>query len=537
MSTRSFCSRLLLLFLVGLVGGGPAIAAAQTADDAYRFSNRFPAVGTRATGMSGAGGVGGWADPSALYTNPAGLGYYQASEISGSLSGLLSRDESTYQIFVDGPASQNTGDNATARLGHLTGIYNVDTERGSLVFALGFNRTSAFDRELTYSGKNSSSSVTDTFLPFGEEFDVSEDNGTVNIDVFPVVPFVAFQAGAVEFFNSRFQNDQYPFLQAVAPGQSIQQDGTVTRGGSMNEFSFAGAVEVAPDIMIGGAANISYGTYVFENELTETATRPGSNDGYSVVVGDRLLEGFRSMFFRERFTSDLTGFNLRLGLSANAAEDVRLGFTVETPTWYSIDETFTDAFIRTEFGNGSLAYGDDPDEDAARGEFQYQLQTPWRLSTGVSYTRDPFLISADVEFVDWSQTRLDADETEFDVTNETLEEYDYVVNWRGGIEYRSENGLSLRTGIAYRPGARGFDFTLADGEETDRSRLFLSAGAGVQLSERLSLNAAWMQERSTDQFLPYASVTPPGESEPIDVPVIDEDVVRNQIRVGFRYSF
>ena len=91
--------------------------------------------------------------------------------------------------------------------------------------------------------------------------------------------------------------------------------------------------------------------------------------------------------------------------------------------------------------------------------------------------------------------------------------------------------------VAYRPGARGFDFTLADGEETDRSRLFLSAGAGVQLSERLSLNAAWMQERSTDQFLPYASVTPPGESEPIDVPVIDEDVVRNQIRVGFRYSF
>ena len=152
----------------------------------------------------------------------------------------------------------------------------------------------------------------------------------------------------------------------------------------MNEFSFAGAVEVAPDIMIGGAANISYGTYVFENELTETATRPGSNDGYSVVVGDRLLEGFRSMFFRERFTSDLTGFNLRLGLSANAAEDVRLGFTVETPTWYSIDETFTDAFIRTEFGNGSLAYGDDPDEDAARGEVQYQLQTPWHLSTRVS---------------------------------------------------------------------------------------------------------------------------------------------------------
>jgi predicted porin len=123
------------------------------------------------------------------------------------------------------------------------------------------------------------------------------------------------------------------------------------------------------------------------------------------------------------------------------------------------------------------------------------------------------------------------------VTNETLEEYNYVVNWRGGVEYRSENGFSLRGGVAYRPGARGFDFTLADGEDADRSRLFLSAGAGLQLNEHLSLNAAWMQERSTDQFVPYSSVTPPGEAEAIDVPVIDEDIVRNQIRVGLRYSF
>jgi long-subunit fatty acid transport protein len=142
--------------------------------------------------------------------------------------------------------------------------------------------------------------------------------------------------------------------------------------------------------------------------------------------------------------------------------------------------------MRTEFQNGSLTYGDDSREDAARGEFGYELQTPWRLSTGVTYTGGPLLLSADVEFVDWSQAHLDAD-TEapvIDRANQTLDEYSYVFNWRGGAEYRSDSGLALRAGVAYRPGARGFDFTLADGEETDRSRLFLSAGAGVQLSAR-----------------------------------------------------
>ncbi len=527
--------------LLGVLWAGlPAPTHGQTADDAYRFSTRFPAVGTRATGMSGAGGVAGWADPSALYTNPAGLGYYQASEISGSLSALLSQDESTYQIFVDGPSSRRTSDNATARLGHLTGVYNVDTEQGSLVFALGFNRTSAFDRELTYTGENSASSITDTFLPFSNEYSASEDNGTLNIDVFPTVPFVAFQAGAIEFFDARFQDGAYPFLQAVAPGRDIQQEGTVSRGGSMNEVSVAGAVEVAPDVMIGAAANFSYGSYVFESELTETDL--GGDDDYSVIVGDGLLEDFQSFFFRERFTSDLTGLNLRVGFSGAATDNVRVGFAVETPTWYSIDEAFTNAFMRTEFQNGSLTYGDDSREDAARGEFEYELQTPWRLSTGVTYTGGPLLLSADVEFVDWSQAHLDADTEEpvIDQANQTLDEYSYVFNWRGGAEYRSDSGFALRAGVAYRPGARGFDFTLADGEDADRSRLFFSAGAGVPLTDRLSLNAAWMQERSKDQFVPYASVTPPtapADADPIAVPFIDEEVVRNQVRVGLRYSF
>ena len=196
----------------------------------------------------------------------------------------------------------------------------------------------------------------------------------------------------------------------------------------MNEVNVAGAVEVAPDVMIGAAANFSYGSYVFESELTETDL--DGDDDYSVIVGDGLLEDFQSLFFRERFTSDLTGLNLRVGFSGAATDNIRVGFAVETPTWYSIDETFTNAFMRTEFQNGSLTYGDDSREDAARREFGYELQTPWRLSTGVTYTGGPLLLSADVEFVDWSQAHLDAD-TEapvIDQANQTLDEYSYVFN-------------------------------------------------------------------------------------------------------------
>jgi long-subunit fatty acid transport protein len=543
----SLCSFVRSVWLVSFgallalgVAGSPSLA--QTADEAYRFGTRSPAVGTRASGMGGAG-IAGWSDPSALYTNPAGLGYYTTSAFSGGLNTVLSRDESTYQIFAEGPSSGRTEETSSVQLGHLTGIYNAETSQGSLVFALGYNRVATFDRRLQYGGRNAASSITDTFLPTGSEYEITEES----IIVRPVVPFVAFQAGAIEFFESRFQNENidYPFLQAIAPGRQIRQSGSVTREGNMNEWNFAGAVEVAPDVMFGLSANISTGQYDFEHELTETVSPDAPADTlYSIPVenGPSLVNP-QGILFRSRFSSEFTGFNLRGGLSAKIVENVRFGFSFETPTWYSVSEEFTDAFIRTTFANGSLTYGDDANEDAGRGQFDYRLNTPWRIGLGLSYNSDPLLVTADVEFVDWSTTTLSSDDGDFvfENTNDALEEtYGYVFNWRAGAEYRFDNGLRLRAGGAYRPDGRNFDVTFADGDTEDRSRLFLSAGAGFDLSDQFRLNLAWMQERTNDQFVPYPSVTPPtaeAGAPPIANPIVDETVVRNQIQIGATYQF
>jgi long-subunit fatty acid transport protein len=145
--------------------------------------------------------------------------------------------------------------------------------------------------------------------------------------------------------------------------------------------------------------------------------------------------------------------------------------------------------------------------------------------------------------VDWSTTTLSSDDGDFvfENTNDALEEtYGYVSNWRAGAEYRFDNGLRLRAGGAYRPDGRNFDVTFADGDTEDRSRLFLSAGAGFDLSDQFRLNLAWMQERTNDQFVPYPSVTPPtaeAGAPPIANPIVDETVVRNQIQIGATYQF
>ncbi len=535
--------------LLAALGGGLLLALAalpvqaQTADDALRLSLREPAIGARALGMSGAG-TAGWADLSALYTNPAGLGFYETSEFAGSMSLLSATDDASYQV---GSASRfgRDGSASSVRLGSFAGVYRAPTAQGSLVLALGFTQTSTFDRTLRYRGENEQNSITQFLLPAfaeGNEWSVDDDGLPV---VTPIRPFVGFTGGATEFFGGDFQAGEYPFEPAVFPGTRIVQEGTVRREGRLNELNFGGAVAIAPGVMAGATANVTIGRYFFENEVEEIDAF-NENAGYEVDgdldgASDRF--GLETVTFRENFESDLTGFNLRLGLSADLTPTLRLGLTAETPTWTSVSEDFTDAFVRTTFSEGGpLAYGDDPDEDEARGTFDYSVRTPWRYGAGLAYDTGRLRVAADVEFVDWSTLSLDSESFDFPVANETIEDdFRAVFNWRGGVEYQFAGGLTARGGAGYRPDPRSFEITTLDGETEDRARTFFSLGLSYPFSEQLILDAGWMQERTQDQFQPYPQPDPSLIQNDIvegtPPPVIDEDVIRNQFQVGVRYQF
>ena len=121
-----------------------------------------------------------------------------------------------------------------------------------------------------------------------------------------------------------------------------------------------------------------------------------------------LLEGFDFLTYRQRLESDLLGINARVGLSAEVASNIRLGLTVETPTFYTIDEVFG-AEYETFFDDGGvLSYGDQID-DVGNGNFEYEITTPWRLGIGIGFHSDFVTVMADAEFVDWSQLELNAD--------------------------------------------------------------------------------------------------------------------------------
>ena len=135
-----------LLFVLALLAA--FTVRAQTGEDVLRYSQRFPAVDVRMTGLAGAavGGVGDWG---AAFANPAGLGLVERSYVTGALS--TGSVESDAQYF-DGSRGATVTQTAVGSAAYVAAL---PTLRGSFVLGFGYNQTAGFDRGLAFDGFNS----------------------------------------------------------------------------------------------------------------------------------------------------------------------------------------------------------------------------------------------------------------------------------------------------------------------------------------------------------------------------------------------
>lgn len=522
---------MVLVLAVGLAGS----AHAQTADDALRFSERFPGSGARLAGMAGAG-IAGVPSFGAIYTNPAGLGFLRRSQVVGTFSILGVQDEARYEpAALEGEEPLISTNQQTVTdygLGNAGLAYKVPTQRGSLVLAAGVNQTSTFERTLEYVGENSANSITDTYLPFGDEYTVSGGEVTFEFESLRR----AFNAGAIEFIPERFDNGEYPFIQAVAPGTLIQQADEVIEEGRLTEANFGGAVEAAEGVMAGASLNVSFGTYRFTRFYQEVdISNENTPDLYEVAFNDGFLRGFDELSVRETITSDLIGVNFRGGLAAQINPALRAGVTIETPTWYSVNETFGTS-LTTFFDEGFQGTNSLSEGETGANEFDYSVRSPWRIGGGAALELGSLRVHGDLEFVDWTQLQLSADDVSFDDANDRIRDFKPVINTRVGAEYRFD-ALTVRGGVAYQPDPRDVEIQLPDGETTDRSQSYYAAGFSYQFDPQFRVDFGWIQQRFDDQYRPYASVTVPGEDVTISAPYVDEDITRNRFLLGISYFF
>jgi len=447
----------LVISLLVLVTAIPS--RAQFAEDVLRFSQFGFGIGSTSMSMGGAS-VGSVNDYSALFWNPAALTQMRNYEFSAGVS-YLGYDNATRFL-----GTRTEGSNSTLNINNLGLVYPVPTVQGSLTFAFGFNRVSNYTSIAEYSGFNAASSMVPSLIP-----DV--DLSTLS------------QADQDEFLNN---NIPYQLFLADISGNrlvtpvtgDIQQSATIREGGGANHWAFGGAIDVAKDFSLGVSLNVVSGSYRYDREYVEEDML----DNYQRAPAD-TLGLFDRFSLVSTINSDLKGVNAVFGLHYRKQGKFRIGFTVRTPTYYTIEETFSDE-ARSRFDPNIDGTVDEFDI-AFDGKTEYKIVTPVVVTAGGAiHYRDWLVVAGDIEYTDWRTMSFTTSLSELEAENRLIQNiYRATLSLRGGAEITLWSlGVKFRGGLSVVPSPY-------DGDPSEFDQLYYTAGAGFRLDENLWLNAAY----------------------------------------------
>ena len=194
-----------------------------------------------------------------------------------------------------------------------------------------------------------------------------------------------------------------------------------------------------------------------------------------------------SYTLRDETKTTGNGINARLGLIYRATDALRVGASVQTPTFMRLADTFNSRITTNYSAQGndavpqSLPIGVSSVETVPN-DYAYTLTTPFRANGGVAYTLGKHgFVTGDVEFVGYGQARLrndsqsaNGDNYSFSTENSDIQaRYQNAINLRFGAEGRFD---VFRARLGY---ARYGDPYKAD-TNGERAQNFYTAGLGLR---------------------------------------------------------
>lgn len=421
---------------------------AQGISDGLLYSNEDVTNGTaRFQALSGAfGALGG--DYSAVSLNPAGSVVFSKSGISATL--LVNDRDNRANYF--GTTTESIGTNAD--IGQLAGVLVFNNPSEEAIFkkfaiTLLYENSQNFDDDLFIAG-NSNASIADFFLTQaqGIPLDLLElrDGETIS-DLYSFLgesegvgaqnAFLGYQAFIFDPLNDNPSNTQY--VSNVADGTFAQEYSYTTRGDN-SKYTANFATQIKDHWHIGVNVNshlISYdrSTFLFERN---------TNGGAVNQIG-----------FENNLSVRGSGFSAQIG-AIFKWDGLRIGASLQSPTWYEISEETTQSLQSRREENGQNIV-----ETIAPNIINifpdYSLRTPGKATASIAYIFGKSgLLSFDYSYKDYSQIEFDSDIDGFENTNNAFSDLNNsientltgVSTYRLGGEYRISL-LTLRGGLRY----------------------------------------------------------------------------------------
>lgn len=403
-------------------------ANAQNVDDALRYSQIYYGGTARFMSMGGAfTSLGG--DISTLGQNPAGIGVFRSSEMTFT--------PQIYQINTtagfNGSSKFYLSNFNLNQIGMVLNIVSGKKESGLMNLNIGysFNRTNNLIQTVTIRGISNTSSMADYWAALG-----NKDGGTYYSDLggaeqnaFDAWVMDTVTGSGGRSYATAFSN--YGDNPPSKYGQTISRQ--ITNLGSLGEHDITIGGNYSDKLFFGGTFAITRLDFISHYEHLESVNTP-------------LLSQLKDFTYTDHFEDYGTGYSFKLGVIYKPVEAVRIGMAFHSPTWYHINDYWYND-ITSHFTDGThYEFSTTP------SRFSYDLTTPYRLLAGVGLQIQKIaLLSADYEFVDYSNARFSPSGDNFDYSNTNAEvksSLKSASNLRFGAEVRLDK-FYLRGGYGY----------------------------------------------------------------------------------------
>lgn len=390
----------------------PFIADAQSAIDGFRFSQPDLKGTARYMGMGGAfGALGG--DLSAISTNPAGIGVYRRNELG------ITMDIDMQNATSEAQGVKNTQNQTKVLLNNVGGVATwnlMNSVMPNINIGFTYNRAASFNAHYVGSipqlhnsltnyiagvSNNEGVTVADVSTVFNTDGYVSFDPYNPN-DGGYAAPWLSI-LGYNSYFITPTGDDDQP--------NWIGQWGTTTSGsGAFDVLTTGGANEY--NIAVGGniANKVFWGVDLGIVDMNYSMTAKWGEDLQNAVVDNpNGMENSSSRWaMTNSYNASGTGYNIKVGIIYRPIQELRLGVSFASPTWYSINESY---MASTNF-NYSVNIPDMTQNRAVTNDGQwglnsYNFRTPWRLTASAAGVLGRNLIvSADFEWQRYDKMRF-----------------------------------------------------------------------------------------------------------------------------------
>ena len=406
------------IFLAAIIVIAAQSTYAQYLGDALRFSQLQNSSTARFEALGGSNSaIGG--DLSSLYGNPAGLGMFTKSEFSFTPTLKLRNNELSL--------SNTKSNSSNLDLNNIGVVFNTKTYKSknldkgliSLSFGIGYQKKGSFRNDFNYGLTTNKNGLGDLFAETATSENKSQANLASKVNGAAYDSFLINERGINSTIYDPITSEKSDQLQFV------------NRTGGSSSVDFSLGANISNQFFLGGSVGLSSFRYSSIEKTNEVGLyrQPGTSNNFDYNVD-----------YTRNFNTSGSGVNVKLGAIVRPSKEFRLGLSVESPTWYSVTDNYSETLYNKI----------DPVEGTDSYPFEYNLRTPLKINGGLAYFfGNKGFISGDIGYEDFSMINFSSSnsKTDLNIKNGIKSQYKNVINYNVGTEYKLTDKFLLRAGF------------------------------------------------------------------------------------------